>query len=314
MFEFRMKVVGVTFEGRQRVVAGLKIGQALKFVPDPSNPHDSHAVKVVTENGVEVGFVARDHNSRIFDNLMNNRGTYQVSVSSITGGGFDCNYGCNIKVVYTEPSPYKQSANVEPLHKQSVAEKQPCKQSVENAIEFESEDMAEAIEFALQGDYYQRGRIMEEFPVTISAKEKQTTVPVESFLLTPGDYSKLTQKGYSKEPLQIVVGAAMRTESGPVRGVEIRAMISMEPETRFNENFLCACWFACEKIYEMLPGLREVFGIRKVAGYAAAFYFLPEDYFLGLPKEHYRENLAFFSAEAEVGARAIEAIVEMSAH
>ena len=115
MSEFYLKVAGVTFEGRQRVIAGLKQGQALKFVPDPSNPYDSSAVKIVTADGTEVGFVSRDRNSQIFDNLMNNRGEYQVSVSSITGGGFDSNYGCNIKVIYTEGSLRKPSGNTEPL-------------------------------------------------------------------------------------------------------------------------------------------------------------------------------------------------------
>lgn len=101
MSEFYLKVAGVTFEGRQRVIAGLKEGQALKFVPDPSNPYDSSAVKIVTLDGTVIGFVARDRNSQIFDNLINNRGEYQVSVSSITGGSFGANYGCNVKVVYS---------------------------------------------------------------------------------------------------------------------------------------------------------------------------------------------------------------------
>lgn len=102
MYEFYLKIAGVTFGGRQRAIAGLKVGQALRFVPDPSNPYDSSAVKIITEGGTELGFVGRGHNSQIFSNLMNNRGRYQVTVSSITGGGFGSNYGCNIKVVYTE--------------------------------------------------------------------------------------------------------------------------------------------------------------------------------------------------------------------
>ena len=113
MSEFYLKVAGVTFEGRQRVIAGLTEGQPLRFVPDLNNPHDSSAVKIVTADGTQVGFVARDRNSQIFDNLMNHRGEYQVSVSSITGGGFGANYGCNIKVVYTEKSNRPTDENSE---------------------------------------------------------------------------------------------------------------------------------------------------------------------------------------------------------
>lgn len=98
--EFYMKVAGVTFEGRQRVVASLKPNQELQFVPEPSNPYDNHAVKVMTLSGVQVGYVAREHNSGIFYNLINRNGTYRVYVSQITGGGFNTAYGCNIRVVY----------------------------------------------------------------------------------------------------------------------------------------------------------------------------------------------------------------------
>jgi len=98
--EFYMKAAGVTFEGRQRVVAGLKVGQELRFVPDPTNPYDKHAVKIMTLSGVQVGFIPREYNSVIFNNLMRGNGTYKVYVSAVTGGGFDSAYGCNMKVVY----------------------------------------------------------------------------------------------------------------------------------------------------------------------------------------------------------------------
>lgn len=102
MSEFYMKVAGVTFEGRQRIVAKLQAGQELVFVPDPTNPYDNHAVKVCTTSGEQVGFVAREHNYQIFCNLINRVGFYKVYVSSVTGGGIGSNYGCNIRVVYNQ--------------------------------------------------------------------------------------------------------------------------------------------------------------------------------------------------------------------
>lgn len=100
--EFYMKVAGVSFEGRQRIVSRLKIGQELVFIPDPSNPYDNHAVKICTTNGEQIGFIAREYNNQIFNNLINGHGTYRVSVSNITGGGIGENYGCNIRVCFFE--------------------------------------------------------------------------------------------------------------------------------------------------------------------------------------------------------------------
>ena len=98
--EFHLKVAGVTFEGRQAIVRNLNIGERLYFVPEPTNPYDPHAVNILTEHNQSVGYIPREHNYQIFMNLMNGNGTYEVSVSSITGGGFNQNYGCNILVRY----------------------------------------------------------------------------------------------------------------------------------------------------------------------------------------------------------------------
>jgi hypothetical protein len=54
------KVVGVTFEGRQSVVAELRVGEYLELISEPDNPHDSNAIKVVRENGQQVGYIDRD--------------------------------------------------------------------------------------------------------------------------------------------------------------------------------------------------------------------------------------------------------------
>ena len=97
---FYLKVAGVTYEGRQSVVAELEVGEQLFFVPEPTNRYDPYAVKVMTESGEQVGYVPRGNNSTIYNNLINERGTYTVSVSDITGGGLGQNLGCNIFVEY----------------------------------------------------------------------------------------------------------------------------------------------------------------------------------------------------------------------
>ena len=102
---FYTKVAGVTFEGRQRYIRSLAAGQKLQLKAEPNNPYDRYAVGVYTLDGTQIGFIPKGQNQTISNNLLNNRGTYDVSVSSITGGGFGSNYGCNIAI------DYKQNVN-----------------------------------------------------------------------------------------------------------------------------------------------------------------------------------------------------------
>lgn len=53
------KVVGVTFEGRQTVIRSLRVGERLELEPEPNNPHDPNAVKVVRKSGEQIGYINR---------------------------------------------------------------------------------------------------------------------------------------------------------------------------------------------------------------------------------------------------------------
>lgn len=99
---FYMKAVGVTFGDRQRAISRLRVGQTLRFVPEPTNAYDSYAVKIETLDGVQVGYIAKEKNREIFLNIRNNTASYSVKVSSITGGGFDTAYGLNMEVTVTQ--------------------------------------------------------------------------------------------------------------------------------------------------------------------------------------------------------------------
>ena len=96
-----MKAVGVTYGNRQRVISRLNVGDTLRFVPEPENPYDHCAVRIETANGEDVGFISKDHNYEFFRNITQGLGEYTVTVSSITGGGFNANYGLNMHVVFT---------------------------------------------------------------------------------------------------------------------------------------------------------------------------------------------------------------------
>lgn len=53
------KLVGVTFEDRQEVIAKLHTGDLVWLDPEPDNPHDSNAVLVTRNNGESIGYLNR---------------------------------------------------------------------------------------------------------------------------------------------------------------------------------------------------------------------------------------------------------------
>ncbi|BDA42597.1 hypothetical protein COCOBI_03-4900 [Coccomyxa sp. Obi] len=59
-----LRIAGVTFEGRQELIAKLQPDQALMLQKDPSNEYDPNAIKVMTLSGSVLGFVPRELTGR----------------------------------------------------------------------------------------------------------------------------------------------------------------------------------------------------------------------------------------------------------
>ncbi len=121
---FFTKVAGVTYEGRQRVVARCSEGKPLILVRDPYNPHDKGAIKVMRLNGDQLGFVPA-HVSRGDDPSglavrMDRGDTYHCRISGLTGGG-DLSLGVNIEITDREfasifsGKPHLGIGNVSPV-------------------------------------------------------------------------------------------------------------------------------------------------------------------------------------------------------
>ena len=53
------KVVGVTFDGRQAVVAKLQVGEEILCRREPTNPYDGNAIRVERLNREQIGFINR---------------------------------------------------------------------------------------------------------------------------------------------------------------------------------------------------------------------------------------------------------------
>ena len=57
--ELELKVVGVTFNGRQAVVRSLEMGEAVLLRREPSNHYDGNAIRVEKMNGEQIGYISR---------------------------------------------------------------------------------------------------------------------------------------------------------------------------------------------------------------------------------------------------------------
>lgn len=94
------KVVGVTFDDRQKVVASLRPGQCLLLDREPTNPHDPHAVRVLREDGALVGYLSAEVAGRLSPQM--DRGArYRAIVAGITGG-VDRYLGVNLRLELEE--------------------------------------------------------------------------------------------------------------------------------------------------------------------------------------------------------------------
>ncbi len=81
---FHTKVAGVTFEGRQEIIAVLTSEEPLRLVREPGNVFDPQAVAVMSTHG-QVGYLNRELAMRIAPVLDGNPTAYVVHLDEITG-------------------------------------------------------------------------------------------------------------------------------------------------------------------------------------------------------------------------------------
>jgi single-stranded-DNA-specific exonuclease len=106
-YGFNTKVVGVTFEGRQDLVAGLRPGEALMLVREPQNPADPNAV-AVRYGRLGIGYVRKQIAARIAPNIDAGE-RYTAEVRHVTGGGTR-SVGVNIWVSRERPAVERRRA------------------------------------------------------------------------------------------------------------------------------------------------------------------------------------------------------------
>lgn len=102
------KVVGVTFDARQAVIAQAREGDPLRLRREPANPHDPHAVQVTTEDGRAVGYLNAQLAARLAP-AIDGGVRYRATVARVTGGG-DRTLGLNLYLERVEDGPEASGA------------------------------------------------------------------------------------------------------------------------------------------------------------------------------------------------------------
>lgn len=95
---FYTKVVGVTFENRQKFVLETRINDILSLERDRYNEYDRNAIKVVNMQGNQIGFLSKEV-SRTLAPLIDSGSEYIATVTGITGTNLtDHNLGVNVYI------------------------------------------------------------------------------------------------------------------------------------------------------------------------------------------------------------------------
>jgi single-stranded-DNA-specific exonuclease len=94
---FHTKLAGVSFEGRQEVVARLEPGTVLRAVRQPDNPFDCNAIALLDPTGEQVGFFNRRLAAALAP-VMDGGVVFEVTVTDVTGEGGEQSRGVNVLV------------------------------------------------------------------------------------------------------------------------------------------------------------------------------------------------------------------------
>lgn len=107
---YSTSVVGVTYDGRQQVIHKLvcayRLGQGTRLLlePEPQNKYDKYAIKVLTINREDLGYISKEINKDICLNIKRGK-TYSVIVTSVV---YNYDYGIKIDIAMNGNSNKKR--------------------------------------------------------------------------------------------------------------------------------------------------------------------------------------------------------------
>jgi len=88
IWHYKTSVAGVSFANddgasRQAIIENLKVGETLELIPEPSNKFDKYAVKVMTSNGEQIGYMPSRSAEVISDKIRKGEHKYTAVVISV---------------------------------------------------------------------------------------------------------------------------------------------------------------------------------------------------------------------------------------
>jgi hypothetical protein len=96
------KIVGVSFENRQEVVARLQVGDRIWLEREPNNPFDRNAIMVCCNNGDQVGYLSAKLAASIAYLFDRYGKPVHGKVHLLTGSSFD-NYSLGVIILFKLP-------------------------------------------------------------------------------------------------------------------------------------------------------------------------------------------------------------------
>ena len=96
------RVVGVTFEGRQEVVARLQMNDRVWLEMEPGNPHDTNAIMVCRSNSEQFGYLNRQLAADVVPYFQSYGYPVHGKVSLITGAEWD-GYSLGVIILFKLP-------------------------------------------------------------------------------------------------------------------------------------------------------------------------------------------------------------------
>jgi hypothetical protein len=103
---FYTKIAGVSHNNpdgtpRQSIIKRCRSGETLRLVREPSNPYDSDAVKVLRQNGEQLGYIPGHVVATGLAHDMDTGTRFKAVITDITGGGVKT-FGVNIQITETK--------------------------------------------------------------------------------------------------------------------------------------------------------------------------------------------------------------------
>ena len=94
---FHLKLSGVSIGNRQKNINTIKVNDELVYVREPRNPYDKNAILIKTKDGLELGYIPKENNTKLAENI--DKGLkYKIIVATISGSGTQYR-GVNVQII-----------------------------------------------------------------------------------------------------------------------------------------------------------------------------------------------------------------------